>query len=89
MRTRKKNTRQRGSHTHGWGAKKKHRGAGNRGGRGNAGSGPRAGHEFGETEDYYFFPDSSFSICQDYNGDGIINLQDLAAFTTDWLENCP
>jgi hypothetical protein len=57
--------------------------------RGNGGSGPRDGHEFGETEDYYFIPDSSFSICEDYNGDGLINLQDLAAFTTDWLENCP
>ena len=39
--TRKKNTRQRGTHTHGWGSKKKHRGAGSRGGRGNAGSGKR------------------------------------------------
>ena len=39
---RKKNSRQRGSHTHGWGAMKKHRGAGNRGGRGAAGSGKRA-----------------------------------------------
>lgn len=39
---RKKNTRQRGSKTHGYGAKKKHRGAGNRGGRGMAGSGKRA-----------------------------------------------
>lgn len=39
---RKKNTRQRGSHTHGWGSKKKHRGAGNRGGRGMAGTGKRA-----------------------------------------------
>ena len=38
----KKNTKQRGSHTHGWGHKKKHRGAGNRGGRGMAGSGKRA-----------------------------------------------
>ena len=57
--------------------------------RGNGGSGPRDGHEFGETEDYYFIPDTSFSICEDYNGDGIINLQDLAAFTADWLENCP
>ncbi len=38
---RKKNSRQRGSTTHGWGAMKKHRGAGNRGGRGNAGSGKR------------------------------------------------
>ncbi|MBN1646356.1 uL15 family ribosomal protein [Candidatus Woesearchaeota archaeon] len=38
---RTKNSRQRGSHTHGWGAKKKHRGAGHRGGRGRAGSGKR------------------------------------------------
>jgi large subunit ribosomal protein L15 len=38
---RKKNIRQRGSKTHGWGAMKKHRGAGNRGGRGMAGSGKR------------------------------------------------
>jgi large subunit ribosomal protein L15 len=38
----KKNIRQRGHKTHGWGSKKKHRGAGNRGGRGNAGSGKRA-----------------------------------------------
>ena len=39
---RKKNSRQRASRTHGWGSKKKHRGAGNRGGRGNAGTGKRA-----------------------------------------------
>ena len=38
---RKKNSRQRGSWTHGWGEKKKHRGAGNRGGRGMAGSGKK------------------------------------------------
>lgn len=38
---RKKNTRQRGTHTHGCGSKKKRRGAGHRGGRGNAGSGKR------------------------------------------------
>lgn len=38
---RKKNSRQHGGTTHGWGARKKHRGAGNRGGRGNAGSGKR------------------------------------------------
>ena len=41
MMIRKKNTRQRGSKTHGWGAMKKHRGAGNRGGRGMAGTGKR------------------------------------------------
>ncbi len=38
---RKKNVRHRGSKTHGWGAMKKHRGAGNRGGRGAAGSGKK------------------------------------------------
>ncbi|MFH1228970.1 MAG: uL15 family ribosomal protein [Candidatus Aenigmatarchaeota archaeon] len=37
VRFRKKNSRMRGSKTHGWGSKKKHRGAGSRGGRGNAG----------------------------------------------------
>jgi large subunit ribosomal protein L15 len=40
-RTRKKNTRQRAATTHGFGSMKKNRGAGNRGGRGNAGSGKR------------------------------------------------
>ena len=34
--------KQRGLSSHGWGHKKKHRGAGNRGGRGNAGTGKRA-----------------------------------------------
>jgi hypothetical protein len=57
--------------------------------RGNGGSGPQAGYDIGETEDYYFIPDTSFSICEDYNGDGVIDLQDLAAFTSEWLENCP
>ena len=41
-RKRKKNTRQRGSTTYGWGARKKHRGSGNRGGVGRAGTGKRA-----------------------------------------------
>lgn len=39
--TRKKVTKQRGATTHGFGSMKKNRGAGNRGGRGNAGSGKR------------------------------------------------
>ncbi len=39
---RKKFSRQRGSHTHGWGSKKKHRGKGNKGGAGMAGTGKRA-----------------------------------------------
>ncbi|MBN1804009.1 MAG: hypothetical protein JW837_02040 [Sedimentisphaerales bacterium] len=57
--------------------------------RGNGGSGPQNGYENGETEDYYFIPDTTFLVCEDFNGDGLINLQDLAAITTEWLENCP
>lgn len=44
VRKRSKLSRLRGSHTHGWGNKKKHRGAGHRGGRGNAGRGKHADH---------------------------------------------
>lgn len=39
---RKKNSRQRGTQTHGWGSKKKHRGSGSKGGYGMAGTGKRA-----------------------------------------------
>jgi large subunit ribosomal protein L15 len=41
---RKKNSRQRGLRTHGWGANKKHRNSGNRGGYGMAGTGKRSDH---------------------------------------------
>jgi hypothetical protein len=63
-------------------------GGSNPGTKGNGGSGRQAGYDVGETEDYLFAPETAFSICEDYNGDGVINLEDLAAFTTDWLENC-
>lgn len=55
-RKRKKNTRMRGSMTHGWGAKKKHRGSGHRGGRGMAGTGKRADTKKPSiwTDKYYF-----------------------------------
>ncbi|MBI2574656.1 uL15 family ribosomal protein [Candidatus Woesearchaeota archaeon] len=39
---RKKNSRQRASHTHGWGSMKKHRGSGHKGGAGKSGTGKRA-----------------------------------------------
>ena len=42
MKQRRKVSRFRGKTTHGWGSMKKRRGAGNRGGRGNAGTGKRA-----------------------------------------------
>ncbi len=44
VKKRKKVNRYRGHTTHGGGHRKKRRGAGSRGGRGNAGSGKRAGH---------------------------------------------
>ncbi len=39
---RRKKSRMRGTHTHGWGEKKHHRNAGSRGGHGKAGSGKRS-----------------------------------------------
>ncbi len=41
IRKRRKVRKLRGSHTHGWGCKKKHRGGGSKGGRGMAGTGKR------------------------------------------------
>jgi len=66
-----------------------YRGGSNPGAKGNAGSGPQAKYAIGETEDYHFTPDVSFTICEDYNGDGVIDINDLAAFVSEWLENCP
>jgi len=57
--------------------------------KGNGGSGPQGKYLYGETEDYYFTPDVSSSICQDFNGDGVIDTEDLTDFTAEWLENCP
>jgi hypothetical protein len=61
----------------------------NPGAKGNAGSGPEGKYAIGETEDYKFTPDVSASICEDYNDDGVIDLDDLATYTSEWLENCP
>jgi hypothetical protein len=56
---------------------------------GNAGSGPKNKYQIGETEDYYIIPDKICSICKDYNGDGVIDMDDLVFFTAEWMENCP
>ena len=56
---------------------------------GNAGSGPQEKYQIGETEDYYFAPDVSYTICEDHNGDGVIDMDDLVFYTAEWLENCP
>jgi len=68
------------------------KGGSNPGQLGNGGSGPHAKYEIGETEDYYFVPETPAKIgcqlCEDFNGDGVIDIDDLAAFTTEWLTTC-
>ena len=56
---------------------------------GNGGSGPSEGYEVGETEDLYFIPETTATICQDFNGDGVVNMDDLTDFVNEWLANCP
>ena len=70
------------------------KGGSNPGVVGNAGSGPREKYLYGETEDYYFIPektspDTTCSICNDYNDDGVIDMDDLVLFTEMWLQDCP
>jgi hypothetical protein len=59
-----------------------------KGGSGAGGSGPQEGYDFGETEDYYFVPDITCSICEDKNGDGVIDMDDLVMYVNQWLANC-
>lgn len=55
---------------------------------GNGGSGPEEGYSYGETEDYLIVPDTSCSTCEDINGDGLIDFNDLLALLDDWLTQC-
>lgn len=91
---RKKVTKQRGGKTHGWGSMKKHRGAGNRGGRGNAGSGKRAdqkkpsywnprkpnGQKYGKD----YFGKSGFHSIHD-DKIAVINVRDLDMHIASWV----
>jgi hypothetical protein len=60
-----------------------------KGGSGAGGSGPANGYQDGETEDYYFLPDTTCKYCEDLNQDGQINLNDLWILMEQWLNNCP
>lgn len=75
----------RGSHTHGWGAKKNHRGKGHRGGKGMGGSGKRGGHiktyilkHFGPE----YFGKHGFHRPQVYKKNEGINIRDLPRMET-------
>lgn len=54
----------------------------------NGGSGPAEGYEIGETEDYRFVPESDRPLCQDLNGDGKIDFEDLIELINTWWDNC-
>jgi hypothetical protein len=55
---------------------------------GNGGSGPIEGYEIGETEDYLITPDLACSLCEDRNGDGKVNFDDLIELMYQWLDHC-
>lgn len=74
-----KNKKQRGHHTHGWGSKKKHRGAGHRGGRGNAGSGKR-----GDAKKPTFLKDKKYQL---KNKGFTSQSKKLKAINLEYLEN--
>jgi len=59
-----------------------------KGGSGAGGSGPQEGYDFGETEDYYFVPETTCEFCEDTNGDGVIDMNDLVTYVNQWLANC-
>ena len=67
-------------------------GGSNPGARGNGGSGPQTKYEIGETEDYFFIPetvsDEDCPLCEDTDGNGVIDIQDLIVHITQWLSSC-
>jgi hypothetical protein len=60
--------------------------------RGNGGSGPEEKYQIGETEDYFFTPetptDEGCPLCNDLDDNGVIDIQDLVVYITQWLSGC-
>ncbi len=83
---RKKITRMRGSHTHGGGAMKKRRGAGNRGGRGLAGTGKRGdAKKPSHWKNTEYFGKKGFHSITRKKVDSI-NIKDINQKIAGWLE---
>jgi hypothetical protein len=62
-----------------------------KGGSTAGGSGPQEGYDYGETEDYYFIPETeetSCDMCRDINGDGVVDINDLVTYVNQWLAIC-
>lgn len=55
---------------------------------GNGGSGPADGYAIGESEDYFFVPEPDCILCQDFNGDGKVDFDDLIELMYQWLDCC-
>lgn len=82
---RKNQSRRRGSHTHGWGAKKKHRGSGNRGGHGFSGTGKRADSKKPSIwKDVKFFGKHGF-VSKKRKELKIINISELDERVDSWI----
>jgi len=83
---RDKKSRQRGHKTHGWGSKKKHRGAGNRGGRRNAGTGKRGDSKKPSIWKTNYFGKKGFDRKPSIrSGSVALNISDLEAFLPKFL----
>ncbi len=80
VRFRKKIRRQRGGGTHGWGAKKKHRGGGSRGGRGMSGY-HKHKYSFVVSKDPEHFGYKGFTSMK--KTDKTINIDDMQRLTKD------
>ncbi|MBI4440351.1 uL15 family ribosomal protein [Candidatus Woesearchaeota archaeon] len=86
IRKRKKNSRARGQWSHGWGAKKKHRGSGHRGGKGNAGSGKRADSKKPSIwKDVKYFGKHGFVYHGRKEEQNCINVSDVDGHAQKWI----
>jgi large subunit ribosomal protein L15 len=82
---RTKRSRSRGLHTHFYGSKKKHRGAGHRGGRGNAGSGKKADQKKPSIwKDTKYFGAHGFASKSRVETESIA-LKDIARLLPQWI----
>jgi len=84
---RSKQSRMRGSQSHGWGSKKKHRGSGNRGGHGFSGTGKRADSKKPSIwKDACFFGKHGF-VSKRRKQIKIINISELDEKIDSWLSS--
>lgn len=83
---RRKFTRMRGTRSHGWGDKKRHRGSGNRAGCGNASTGKRADAKKPTVEKIpHYFGKYGFKKLSYVEEQFVINLRDIEEMAGSWV----